>query len=62
VDMAMPRPAGKQHVPGLGRVFVAYQSASEAAVAVDALAGRRYGDRTVLVAYFAPDRFRRRDF
>ncbi|KAI9229489.1 MAG: U2 small nuclear ribo protein auxiliary factor 50 [Piptocephalis tieghemiana] len=41
----------KPRVPGLGRVFVQFSQAMECAVALRALGGRSFGERTVLTAY-----------
>lgn len=51
-----------QQVPGLGKVFVEFDSATEAQRAQQNLAGRRFADRVVVVSYFDRDRYRNKEF
>jgi len=47
-------------VPGLGKVFVEYRTVEQCMLAVSELAGRLFGDRTVLSSYYPIDKFHRR--
>lgn len=56
--LTIPRPSTDgTNVPGLGRAFIEYGSAAEAAAAIDALAGRSFADRTVIASYFPASRY-----
>lgn len=52
----------QQTVPGLGKVFVEFDSATEAQRAQINLAGRRFAGRVVVTSYFARDRYRNKEF
>lgn len=52
----------QQTVPGLGRVFVEFDSATEAQRAQINLAGRRFAGRVVVISYFDRDKYRNREF
>lgn len=65
-SIEIPRPprdpnSGKQ-VPGLGKVFVEFDSATDAQRAQLNLAGRRFADRVVVTSYFDRDRYRNKEF
>lgn len=49
-------------VPGLGKVFVEFDSATEAQRAQLNLAGRRFANRVVVTSYFDRDRYRNKEF
>lgn len=51
-----------KQVPGLGKVFVEFDSATEAQKAQLNLAGRRFSDRVVVISYFDRDRYRNKEF
>lgn len=52
-EMKMPRPAGgSRQSPGVGKIFVKYDSNESAQKALQALAGRKFADRTVVVTFF----------
>lgn len=57
VDVKIPRPTpGGGDVPGLGKCFVHFRTAADAAAAQAALAGRKFGDNTVVTSYITlPD-------
>ncbi|PVV04731.1 hypothetical protein BB560_000760 [Smittium megazygosporum] len=58
----IPRPIEGQAVPGLGKIFVKFNDTNEATVALRALAGRKFADRTVLVSYLSEDDFYANNF
>jgi splicing factor U2AF subunit len=53
IDVKIPRPAGARTSPGVGKIFVKFQTIEGAEKALSALAGRKYADRTVVVSYFS---------
>ncbi|KAI8874755.1 hypothetical protein K501DRAFT_234669 [Backusella circina FSU 941] len=55
VDMKIPRPNKEQPVPGCGLIFIRYESKDQAMVALRALAGRRFSDRTVVATFIDED-------
>ena len=58
VDMKVPRPSGgSRQSPGVGKIFVKYDSIESAEKALKALAGRKFADRTVVVTYFSEESF-----
>lgn len=59
-SIEIPRPG--QHVSGLGKVFVEFDSATEAQRAQLNLAGRRFANRVVVTSYFDRDRYRNKEF
>jgi splicing factor U2AF subunit len=63
-SIEIPRPSKTEgkHVPGLGKVFVEFDSATEAQRAQLNLAGRRFANRVVVTSYFDRDRYRNKEF
>ena len=53
----MPRPVAGKQIPGVGKIFVKFETSSMAQEALKALAGRKFSDRTVVVTYFGEDYF-----
>jgi splicing factor U2AF subunit len=53
LDVKIPRPAGARTSPGVGKIYVKFETAEAAQKALAALAGRKYADRTVVVTYFS---------
>ncbi|KAJ5238739.1 hypothetical protein N7468_003358 [Penicillium chermesinum] len=51
----IPRP-GRQ-TAGVGKIFVKFETNEAAATALQALAGRKFSDRTVVVSYFGEENF-----
>lgn len=51
VDMKIPRPNKGEQVPGLGLIFVRYENKDQCLVALRALAGRKFADRTVVATF-----------
>lgn len=67
-SIVIPRPSKDQQgdtdhqVPGLGKVFVEFDSATEAQRAQRNLSGRRFANRLVATSYFDRDRYRNKEF
>uniref|UniRef100_A0A6G1SKC6 Splicing factor U2AF subunit n=1 Tax=Aceria tosichella TaxID=561515 RepID=A0A6G1SKC6_9ACAR len=63
-SIEIPRPSKTEgrRVPGLGKVFVEFDSATEAQRAQLNLAGRRFANRVVVTSYFDRDRYRNKEF
>ncbi|KAG0210956.1 U2 small nuclear RNA auxiliary factor 2 [Mortierella sp. GBA30] len=57
VDVKIPRPVAGQPVPGVGKIFVLYKTPEEATVALRALSGRKFADRTVLTSFYDEDKY-----
>ncbi|CAJ0639062.1 2611_t:CDS:10 [Entrophospora sp. SA101] len=54
IDMKIPRPG--QTTTGVGKIFVRFDSAEAAGIALRALAGRKFAERTVLTSYFEEEK------
>ena len=53
VSMKIPRPSGgSRQSAGVGKIFIKYEDAESAKKALQALAGRKFADRTVVTTYF----------
>lgn len=51
--MKIPRPSGgSRQSAGVGKIFIKYEEAESAKKALQALAGRKFADRTVVTTYF----------
>lgn len=68
-SIEIPRPSKRsrngeddEQVAGLGKVFVEFDSATEAQRAQLNLAGRRFANRVVVTSYFDRDRYRNKEF
>ena len=61
-SMEIPRPIEGVEVPGLGKVFIEYNSSIDCQRAQQSLAGRKFDNRIVITSYFEPDRYHRREF
>ncbi|EFX03052.1 splicing factor u2af large subunit [Grosmannia clavigera kw1407] len=58
MGLKVPRPAsGGRHSPGVGKIFVKFDSRDSATKALKALAGRKFSDRTVVATYFPEENF-----
>ncbi|KAI8370545.1 uncharacterized protein BYT42DRAFT_92502 [Radiomyces spectabilis] len=58
VDMKIPRPTKTNDVvPGLGKIFVRFQTKEETMAALQALAGRKFADRTVVTSFVEEDNY-----
>lgn len=54
LEMKIPRPSGgSRQSNGVGKIFVKYDNADSARKALQALAGRKFADRTVVTTYFS---------
>lgn len=61
-SVEIPRPIDTVDVPGLGKVFIEFNSVLDCQKAQLKLTGRKFANRTVVTSYFDPDRYHRRDF
>lgn len=53
VTMKIPRPSGgSRQSAGVGKIFIKYEDPESAKKALQALAGRKFADRTVVTTYF----------
>jgi splicing factor U2AF subunit len=57
IEVKVPRPSGARTNPGVGKIYVKFESPESAQKALRALAGRKFSDRTVVVTYFGEVRF-----
>ena len=58
IDLKIPRPLGGSKVnPGVGKVFVRYDSVESCTKALKTLAGRKFADRTVLTSYYPEENY-----
>ena len=56
--MKVPRPSGgSRQSAGVGKIFVKYDTPASAKKALQALAGRKFADRTVVTTFFPEVRF-----
>lgn len=62
VSLEIPRPIRGVEVPGLGKIFVEFNSIIECQRAQAALTGRKFSNRVVVTSYYDPDRYHRREF
>jgi len=61
-SIEIPRPDEKVEVPGVGKVFVEFNSVADCQKAQQALTGRKFSNRVVVTSYFDPDKYHRRQF
>jgi len=61
-SIEIPRPIDGVEVPGLGKVFVEFNSVMDCQKAQQQLTGRKFASRVVVTSYLDPDRYHRRDF
>ncbi|PYH87887.1 hypothetical protein BO71DRAFT_436280 [Aspergillus ellipticus CBS 707.79] len=58
VELKVPRPSGgSRQSPGVGKIFVKFDTVESATGALKALAGRKFSDRTVVTTYFSEENF-----
>eukprot|EP01097_Dermamoeba_algensis_P002027 TRINITY_DN1808_c0_g1_i2.p1 TRINITY_DN1808_c0_g1~~TRINITY_DN1808_c0_g1_i2.p1 ORF type:complete len:393 (-),score=81.57 TRINITY_DN1808_c0_g1_i2:67-1245(-) len=65
VSMKIPRPLTREEedkTPGVGKIFVEFESSNDAQKAQQALGGRKYQGRTVITSYFEPDSYHQDQF
>lgn len=54
IEMKIPRPSGgSRQSNGVGKIFIKYEDSNGARKALQALAGRKFQDRTVVTTYFS---------
>lgn len=59
LEMKVPRPSGgSRQSNGVGKIYVKYDTPDSASKALQALAGRKFADRTVVTTYFSEVRSR----
>lgn len=61
-SIEIPRPIEGVEVPGVGKVFVEFNSVGDCQKAQQALTGRKFSNRVVVTSYFDPDKYHRRQF
>lgn len=54
-EIKIPRPttSGGRSAPGVGKIFMKYDTNDSAQKAMSALAGRKFSDRTVVATWFS---------
>jgi splicing factor U2AF 65 kDa subunit len=53
LEMKIPRPSGgSRQSSGVGKIYIKYDTPASAKKALQALAGRKFADRTVVTTYF----------
>ncbi|TQN72454.1 Splicing factor U2AF 50 kDa subunit [Colletotrichum shisoi] len=58
LDIKIPRPVGgSRQSAGVGKIFVRFETTESAKKALQALAGRKFADRTVVTTYFPEENF-----
>ncbi|CAJ2501996.1 Uu.00g048490.m01.CDS01 [Anthostomella pinea] len=58
LGLKVPRPSGgSRQSAGVGKIFVKYDTTASAKKALQALAGRKFADRTVVTTYFPEENF-----
>jgi splicing factor U2AF subunit len=61
-SLEIPRPVGGMEPPGCGKIFVEFESVTDAGTAAGALAGRKFANRVVVTSYWDPDKYHGKDF
>lgn len=61
-SLEIPRPIKGVEVPGVGKIFVEFNSLIDCQKAQNALSGRKFANRTVVTSYFDCDKYHRREF
>lgn len=61
-SLEIPRPIKGVEVPGVGKIFVEFNSILDCQKAQQALSGRKFANRSVVTSYFDPDKYHRREF
>ncbi|GJN68578.1 U2 snRNP auxilliary factor, large subunit, splicing factor [Purpureocillium lilacinum] len=58
LELKAPRPSGgSRQSAGVGKIYVKFETAESANQALNALAGRKFADRTVVTTYFPEENF-----
>lgn len=61
-SIEIPRPIKGVEVPGVGKIFVEFNSIIDCRKAQQALTGRKFANRVVVTSFFDPDKYHRREF
>ncbi|XP_046574051.1 LOW QUALITY PROTEIN: splicing factor U2AF 50 kDa subunit-like [Haliotis rubra] len=61
-SIEIPRPIKGVEIPGLGKIFVEFNSVIDCQKAQQALTGRKFSNRVVVTSYYDPDKYHRREF
>jgi len=61
-SLEIPRPITGVQVPGVGKIYVEFNSVIDCQKAQQALTGRKFSNRVVVTTYYDPDRYHRREF
>ncbi|KAJ3082139.1 U2 small nuclear RNA auxiliary factor 2 [Quaeritorhiza haematococci] len=56
-NITIPRPVPDPEAPGVGKIFVQFATIDQCTVALRALAGRKFADRTVVTAYYPESKY-----
>ncbi|KAL4951580.1 hypothetical protein BDW69DRAFT_169736 [Aspergillus filifer] len=58
LELKIPRPTGgSRQSPGVGKIFVKFETIEATTAALKTLAGRKFSDRTVVTTYFSEENF-----
>ncbi|KAL4803224.1 hypothetical protein BDV18DRAFT_145398 [Aspergillus unguis] len=58
IELKIPRPTGgSRQSPGVGKIFVKFETIEATTAALKSLAGRKFSDRTVVTTYFSEENF-----
>ncbi|KAL4941909.1 hypothetical protein BDV06DRAFT_193381 [Aspergillus oleicola] len=58
IELKIPRPTGgSRQSPGVGKIFVKFETIEATTAALKTLAGRKFSDRTVVTTYFSEENF-----
>jgi len=61
-SLEIPRPIKGVEVPGIGKIFVEFDSVIDCQKAQQALAGRKFANRVVVSSFFDVEKYHRREF
>jgi len=61
-SIKIPRPNPEYKVPGVGKIFVEFESIDGCSIAFRALAGRKFAARTVVTSYFSEEKYANSEF
>jgi splicing factor U2AF subunit len=53
LEIKVPRPSGTRTNPGVGKIYIKFETKDSAQKALQTLAGRKFADRTVITTFFA---------
>ncbi|KAL2825314.1 hypothetical protein BDW59DRAFT_146403 [Aspergillus cavernicola] len=58
IELKIPRPTGgSRQSPGVGKIFVKFDTIESTTAALKSLAGRKFSDRTVVTTFFSEENF-----